>query len=164
MKRLWLVLTTLAAAAAAFLAPGGAIAAAPATCTSGVTIFTTSTGDVNVAGSTTHFRDSGVAGTYTSGFLAGYALTGAQNIERNDATRQATLEGQFVATGPGGTLTVHFNGSVDLTSGAAVGHFATVSGTGDFDGFHWNGDISLQLVSLTPPTFVGTDSGFCHGA
>lgn len=163
MKRLWLGLTCLAAAAA-FLLPVGASAAAPPTCTAGVTIFSTSTGDVTVAGNTTQFRDSGVAGSYTSGFLSGYTLTGTQNIERNDKTQRASLAGQFVATGPDGSITVRYTGSVDLTTGAAVGHFTTIAGTGAFEGFHWTGDIALQLVSLAPPTFVGTDSGFCRGA
>jgi hypothetical protein len=162
VKRLWLVLTLVTASAAAFAAAGPAGATAPATCTSNLTIFTTSSGDVNVAGNTTHFRDSGVGGAFTSGFLAGYTLSGAQNIERNDAMAHATLEGEYVATGPGGTLTVHYTGGVDLTTGAAIGHFATVAGTGSFADFHWNGDVSAQLVSLTPPRFLGTDSGFCH--
>jgi hypothetical protein len=160
MKR-FLVAFAAIAAAASLGAAGSATAAAPATCTAGVTIFTTSTGDVSVTGNVTHFQNSGVAGSYTSGFLAGYTLSGAQNIQRNDATGQAVLEGQSVATGPDGTVTVHFTGSIDLTTGAAAGHFNVVSGTGAFAGFHWNGDISAQLVSLTPPTFVGTNSGFC---
>jgi hypothetical protein len=163
MKRRWLVLTCLAAAAA-FVAVGGASASAPATCSAGVVIFTTSAGDVTVAGDTTHFRSSGVGGYYTSGFLSGYTLAGAQNIERNDATGRAVLEGQFVASGPAGSITVRYTGSVDLSTGAAVGHFTTVAGTGAFVGFHWSGDIGAQLVSLTPPTFVATDSGFCSGA
>jgi hypothetical protein len=163
VKRLWFLLTCLAAAAA-FPVAGGAIAAPPTTCSAGVTIFTTSAGDVTVVGNTTHFRESGVGGRFTSGFLAGYTLTGAQNIQRNDAAGRAVLEGQFVATGPGGSVTVHYTGSVDLATGAATGHLTTVGGIGDFADFHWNADIDAQLVSLTPPTFVGTDSGFCHGA
>jgi hypothetical protein len=162
VRRLRLLVTLAAAAGAAFLAAGTATAAAPATCTAGLVVFTTSTGDVNVAGQTTHFRGSGVAGSYTSGFLSGYTLTGAQNIERNDATGHASLEGQYVATGPGGTVTVHYTGSVDLGAGTATGHFTTIAGTGDFADFHWNGDISAQLTSLAPPTFVTADTGLCH--
>ena len=113
---------------------------------------------------TTHFRDSGVGGSYTSGFLSGYTLTGTQNIEVNNASNRAHLEGRFVATGPTGSLTVRYTGRADLTTGAASGHFTTVGGTGSFAGFHWNGRIAAQLVSMKPPTFVATDSGFCHGA
>jgi hypothetical protein len=163
VKRLWLALSCLGAAAAV-VAPGAATAAAPSTCTAAVRIFTTSTGDVTVAGQTTHFQTSGVGGAYTGGFLSGYTLSGAQNIQRNDATGRAVLEGQYVATGPGGTITVHYTGTVDLTTGAATGHFTTVAGTGAFAGFHWSGDISAQLVSLTPPTFVGTNTGLCQSA
>jgi hypothetical protein len=163
VKRLWLVLTSLAAAAA-FATAGGATAAGPATCTAGLTIFTTSTGDVTTAGNVTIFRSSGVGGAYTSGFLAGYTLTGAQDIVRNDAGQHAVLSGQFVASGPRGTFTVRFTGRADLKTGAADGHFAVVSGTGGFAAFHWVGDITAQLVSLTPPTFVATDSGICTGA
>jgi hypothetical protein len=162
VKRLWLVLALVAASAAAFAAAGPAGATAPATCTSDLTIFTTGTGDVNVAGSTTHFRSSGVGGAFTSGFLAGFTLSGAQNIERNDAMHHATLEGEYVTTGPGGTLTVHYTGSVDLSTGAATGHFTTIAGTGAFASFHWSGDVSARLVSLAPPTFLATDSGLCH--
>jgi hypothetical protein len=162
MKRL--LLFTAAAALAAVVGLGSATAAPPATCTAGLVIFTTNPGDVSVAGHTTHFRESGVGGAYTSGFLAGSTLSGAQNIERNDATGHATLEGEYTTTAPGGTLTIHYTGQVDLATGAATGHFTTVGGTGQFSDFHWNGDITAQLVSLTPPTFTATDSGFCHGS
>src|SRR4051794_31818557 len=161
MKRLLLAVAA-ALAAVSCLAAGSAAAAGPATCTAGLVILTTSTGDVSVSGNTTHFRGSGVGGQYTSGFLAGYTLSGAQNIERNDATGRGVLEGNFTASGAGGTLDVHYTGSVDLTSGAASGHFTTLGGTGQFSDFHWTGEIAAQLVSLTPPTFLATDSGFCH--
>ena len=160
MMRFLVVVTALLTAATSLVA-GTATAAPPVTCTSGATIFSTSMGDVSVTGNVTHFRDSGVAGSYTSGFLSGYTFTGSQDIERNDATERAVLEGQYVASGPAGTLTFHFTGSVDLTTGAASGHFTVVDGSGTFAGFHWTGDVSAQLVSLTPPTFIGTDSGFC---
>jgi len=163
MMRFLAVVASLLAAAATLVA-GTATAAPPVTCTSGVTIFTTSPGDVSVTGNVTHFRDSGVAGSYTSGFLTGYTFTGSQNIERNDATGRAVLEGQYVASGPAGTLTFQFTGSVDLTTGAASGHFTVIDGSGAFTGFHWTGDVSAQLVSLTPPTFIGTNSGFCTSA
>lgn len=160
MKRLFVTVAVLVAAAASSSAVGAATA--PATCTAGLVISTTSPGDVSVDGTTTHFRDSGVGGSYTSGFLAGYTLTGAQDIERNDAIRRGVLDGNFTASGAGGTLDVHYTGSVDLTTGVATGHFTTVGGTGQFSDFHWTGDVGAQLVSLTPPTFVATDSGFCH--
>jgi hypothetical protein len=160
MRRSLFALAAVVASAAASVA-GSASAAAPATCTSGLTVFSTSTGVVTVTGNVTHFQASGVGGSYTSGFLAGFSFTGSQNIERNDATQNAVLEGQYVATGPSGTVTVHFTGTVDLTTGAATGHFTVLGGTGAFAGFHWTGDTTAQLVSLTPPTFVGTSSGFC---
>jgi hypothetical protein len=163
VKRLWPFLTGLAATAA-FLAPGAATAAAPQTCTSTGVVFTTSTGDVTVAGPTTHFQNSGVGGSFTSGLLSGYTLTGAQNIQRNDVTGRLAVEGSYVATGPDGTVTVHYAGVLDLTTGLATGHFTTTGGTGAFAGFHWSGDISGHLVSLTPPTTVATNSGFCQPA
>jgi hypothetical protein len=163
MKRLLLVLTLLTTAAA-FLTAGGALASPRATCTADLLIFTTSTGDVTTAGNTTIFHDSGVGGRYTSGFLSGYTLTGAQNIVLNNATQRGVLEGQFVATSADSSITVRYTGSVALGTGAARGHFATTSGTGAFANFHWIGDITAQLTSLTPPTFVATDSGFCLGA
>jgi hypothetical protein len=46
----------------------------------------------------------------------------------------------------------------------ATGHFETHSGTGGFATFRWEGSIDAPLVSLTPPTFVATDSGFCQSA
>lgn len=162
MKRLRFALASLAAAAAAATA-GTATAAALPTCTAGLTILTSSTGDVTTAGNITIFRSSGVSGTYTSGFLAGYSLTGSQDIVRNDAEHHAVLAGQFVATGPGGTFTVRYTGTADLTTGAADGHFAVVAGTGAFTAFRWIGDITAQLVSLTPPTFLATDTGICTG-
>ena len=159
-----LVVVAVQLATALTLVAGTATAAPPATCTSGVTVFTTSTGDVSVTGNVTHFRNSGLAASYTSGFLSGYTATGSQNIERNDATERAVLEGQYVASGPAGTLTFQFTGSVDLATGAASGHFTVIDGSGAFSGFHWTGDVSAQLVSLTPPTFIGTNSGPCTSA
>jgi hypothetical protein len=149
--------------AAVLLAVGVAAAAGPpATCTAGLTIATTSVGDVSTTGQVTHYRDSGVAGVYTSGPLAGYAFSGAQDIMVNNGTQQSELHGQYTATGPGGALTIRYTGHVDLTTGAATGHFVATDGAGQFAGFHWEGDIAAQLVSPAPPTFQATDSGPCH--
>jgi hypothetical protein len=157
-------LAALAAVTTLGLVAQGAAAAAPVTCTAGLTIFTTSQGTVTQHGPFTHFTDSGVGGSYTSGFLAGYTLAGAQDITLDNLTHQSRLHGSFVATGPDGTVTVRFNGRADLTTGAATGNFQVVGGTGSFGDLHWRGTIAAQLVSLTPPTFLATDSGPCRNA
>lgn len=134
------------------------------TCSATLTIFTTSTGTVTNTGQVTHYQDSGVAGVYTSGFLSGYTFTGAQDIMVNQVTNGSQLQGWYTATGPGGTLTVRYTGRADLNTGAATGNFQTAGGTGQFAGFQWAGNIQAQLISLTPPTFVSSDSGECHPA
>lgn len=138
-------------------------AAAATTCSAGLTIFTMSVGTVTTTGPIEHFSDSGVGGQYTAGLLAGYTLSGAQDIMINTVTNQSQLHGSYTATGPGGGLVVRYTGHADLTSGVATGHFETAGGTGQFASFHWAGDISAQLVSLAPPTFIATDSGPCEG-
>jgi hypothetical protein len=159
-----LVVALAAAVSVAALAAGTqpASAARPQTCTAGLTIFTTSVGTVRTTGQVTHFTESGVGGSYTSGFLSGYTLSGAQDIMVNNVTQKSELHGQFTAVGPGGTLTIRYNGHADLSTGAATGEFVTAGGTGDFADFHWTGKITAQLVSLAPPTFVATDTGPCH--
>jgi len=158
----WKLVAALVASTAALAgATQAASAAPPQTCTAGLTISTTSQGTVSNTGQVTHFADSGVAGRYTSGFLAGYTLVGAQDIQLNNVTKKSELHGQFTATGPDGSLTIQYNGHADLTTGAATGDFVSVGGTGLFTGFHWTGKITAQLVSLTPPTFLATDSGPC---
>jgi hypothetical protein len=151
--------------------PGGwtaapAAAAGPGTCTADLTIATTSTGTVRQAGSVRFFRDSGVAGRYTSGVLAGYTFSGAQDIVLNDATQQSNLTGAYVATSPDGTstLAVRYTGHVDLTTGAATGHFVAAQGTGALRGFRWTGEIDARLVGLTPPTFTSRHRGPCFPA
>jgi hypothetical protein len=143
---------------------GPATAAPPAACTATLTIFTTTLGDVTTTGQVVHARDSGVGGAYTAGFLAGYTISGSQDIMVNQRTNQSELHGSYAATGPGGTLEIRYTGHADLNTGAATGHFETQGGTGQFAGFHWAGEIAAQLVSPTPPTFVATDSGPCHPA
>lgn len=160
--------TALAFALATGLLTTGRAAAAPrtsvGTCTSRLTIFTTSTGTVRQAGPVTLFDDSGVAGQYLSGFLAGYTLSGAQDIVLNGQTQKSNLHGSFVATSPDGksTLTVRYSGDADLATGAATGHFQADDGTGQLAGVRWSGDISAQMTTFTPPTFVATDSGQCR--
>ena len=141
-----------------------AAASPPTTCTASLTIFTTSPGSVLTTGPVTHVRDSGVAGSYTSGFLSGYTFSGAQDIVLNNQTNESQLHGSFTATGPGGTLTIQYTGHADLKTGAATGHFVTAGGTGQFVHFHWTGMITAQLTGLQPPTFVATDTGPCHSA
>lgn len=141
-----------------------AAASALTTCSASLTIFTTSTGTVTIKGPVEHVRDSGVGGQYTAGVLAGYTLSGAQDIVINTVTNQSQLHGSYTATGPGGSLVIRYTGHADLSSGRATGHFETAGGTGQFASFHWAGDISAQLVSLTPPTFLAMDDGPCEGA
>jgi hypothetical protein len=152
-------------AGALTLGAGGAAAAGPpTTCSADLVIFTTSTGTVSSAGQVTHFRDSGVAGQYTSGFLAGYALSGAQDIMVNANTQTSQLRGEFTAVGPDGTLTVRYTGHADLTTGAATGRFVVAGGTGAFENFHWNGSITAQQPVVGVPLFNATDTGSCHYA
>ena len=143
---------------------GGASAAGPATtCTADLQIFTTTVGDVSTAGPITFFRNSGVAGQYTTGFLAGYQLSGAQDIMLNTKTGLSQLHGSFTATGPDGTLTITYNGHADTTTGAATGNFVTAGGTGAFADFHWSGSITAQQPVVGVPFFNATDTGSCHG-
>jgi hypothetical protein len=136
----------------------------PATCNATLTIFTTSTGTVTTSEQVTHYQDSGVGGSYTSGPLAGDTISGAQNIMVNNVTHQSELQGSYTASGPGGSVVIRYTGHANLTTGMATGHFETHSGTGGFATFRWEGSIDAHLVSLTPPTFVATDSGFCQSA
>jgi hypothetical protein len=136
----------------------------PATCTATLTIFTTSPGTVTTSGPVTHYQDSGVGGRYNSGLLADYTISGAQNIMVNNVTQQSELQGSYTASGPGGSLVISYTGHVNLTTGMATGHLEALSGTGGFATFHWEGSIDAQLVRLTPPTFLATDSGFCQSA
>jgi len=153
----------LAIAAAAAATLPAAAASLPATCTGALTIATTSIGTVKTAGDIEIFRDSGVAGHYSSGPLAGDAFAGAQDIILNTATGQSDLHGSYVVSAPGnaGTLTVRYTGHADLTTRHATGNFTANQGTGNLAGFVWVGTISAQLISLTPPTFTSTDIGFC---
>lgn len=137
-----------------------AAAGAPTTCTADLLIFATSPGTVSTSGNVTHLRDSGVGGSYISGFLAGDPIAGSQNIELSNAAQQAQLEGSFVVTAPSGTLTITYAGHADFTTGMATGHYVATAGTGQFAGFHWEGNIAAQLIG--PATFHTTDSGPCH--
>jgi hypothetical protein len=143
---------------------GVAGAAGPATtCTADLQIFTTTVGDVSTAGPITFFRDSGVAGQYTSGFLRGYQFSGSQDIMLNTRTGQSQLHGSYTAVGPDGTLTIRYNGHADTTTGAATGNFVTAGGTGAFADFHWSGSITARQPVVGVPFFNATDSGTCNG-
>jgi hypothetical protein len=136
----------------------------PSTCSGTLTIFTSSVGTVTASGPVTHYKDSGVGGTYTAGPLAGYTLSGAQDIMVNSVTQQSELQGSYTAVGPGGSVVFRYTGHANLATGIATGHFETAGGTGDFAAFHWEGAINAQLVSLAPPTFLTADSGPCLSA
>jgi hypothetical protein len=142
---------------AASLTP--AAAAPPPDCTAGLRIFTTSTGVERQAGPVLIFTDSGVGGSYTSGFLAGSTISGAQHIMLNTQTNLSELNGEFVATGPQGTLSIQYVGHADLSTGMATGQFVSAGGTGAFSDFHWQGRITARLVG--PATFDAVDSGPC---
>lgn len=154
--------TLLCLVAVSCLAARPAAAAPPMTCTAGLTIFSTSTGAVNMTGQVTHYRDSGVGGFYTSGFLAGYTLSGAQDIMVNNNTNQSELHGFYTAVSPDGssTLTVRYTGHVDLNTGVSTGHFVASGGTGQLANFAWEGSIAAQLVRV--PIFTATDTGPCR--
>jgi hypothetical protein len=136
----------------------------PSTCSGTLTIFTSSVGTVTAGGPVTHYKDSGVGGAYTAGPLAGYTLSGAQDIMVNSVTQQSELQGSYTAVGPGGSVVFRYTGHANLATGIATGHFETAGGTGDFAAFHWEGAINAQLVSLAPPTFLTVDSGPCLSA
>ncbi len=106
---LWIGLLTLALGLSSAAAAGP-----PSSCSAGLVIFTTSPGTITRTGEVVHARDSGVGGTYTSGFLAGYSLSGSQDIILNTRANEAQLHGSFVATGPEGTLTIRYTGHADL--------------------------------------------------
>ena len=143
---------------------GAASASEPATtCTADLVIFTTDAGEVSTAGPIVFFHDSGTAGQYTSGFLSGYQISGAQDIMLDTRSGQSQLNGSFTATGPDGTLTIRYSGHADTTTGGATGNFTTVGGTGIFADFHWAGDISAQQPVVGVPLFNATDTGMCHG-
>lgn len=165
MKRLFRIGIGLCAVLVSLvLSLGGASAAGPATtCTADLQIFTTTVGNVSTAGPVTFFRDSGTSGMYTSGFLAGYQLSGAQDIMLNTKTGLSQLHGSFTATGPDGTLTITYNGHADTLTGAATGNFVTSGGTGAFADFHWSGSITAQQPVVGVPFFDATDTGSCHG-
>ncbi len=143
-------------------APTMLAASPPTTCTAQLNIFQTTSGTVTTAGQVTHARGSGVGGSYVGGFLSGYTINGAQDIMVNNNTRTSQLQGQFTASGPGGTLVIRYTGHADLNTGAATGHFHTAGGTGQFANFHWQGDITAQLIGANPPTFLATDTGPCR--
>ncbi|HBY92766.1 MAG: hypothetical protein M5U01_03705 [Ardenticatenaceae bacterium] len=148
------------------LGAGTTVAAGPPTiCTADLIIFTTDPGAATTTGQVTHFRESGVAGWYTSGILNGYTFSGAQDIMVNNKTHTSQLQGSYIATGPdNNSLTIRYTGHADLLTGIATGHFVTAGGTGAFANFHWEGEIAAHLISLTPPTFETTDTGPCHAA
>src|SRR4051812_38705861 len=98
----FLLVAALASPAAAAAAPG------VGTCTANLHIFTTSAGTQRQAGTVLLVKDSGVGGAYTSGFLNGYVIAGAQDTVLNTSTNQSELRGQFIATGRDGTLTIKY--------------------------------------------------------
>ena len=108
-----LVVTTLATAPSA----------AAAACQSGFTVFTdpANPGDSTTHGQTTIVRDSGVLGSYQDGRLAGYAISGQQDIIINSVTQKAELPGMLTATSPdgGSSLTLRYAGHADLATGQA---------------------------------------------
>jgi hypothetical protein len=147
------------------LAASALAAGPPAVCTVGLTIFTTSVGTRSESGPVTHFRESGVGGGYTSGFLAGYTISGSQDIMVNSRTQSSQLQGSFVATSPtnpADTLTIKYTGQADLATGAATGNFRSAGGTGALADLHWEGTIAAQQPVVGVPLFQATDSGPCH--
>jgi hypothetical protein len=163
LRRIGLALAGPLAALALLVPVAPVAAAAPVgTCTATLTIFTTSPGTVQQAGPIQVFTNSGVGGRYTAGFLAGYTISGAQDIVLDTSTNQSVLTGQFVASGSGGTLTVRYVGRADLNTRLATGQFVASNGTGTFKDFVWEGTINAQLVSMSPPTFTATDTGPCY--
>jgi hypothetical protein len=142
---------------------GATRAAAATTYQSGFIVFTdpANPGDRMDRGQTTIVRDSGVLGSYQDGRLAGYAISGQQDLVINNVTQKAEIPGNLTAISPdgGSSLTLRYAGHADLATGQATGTFVVVGGTGDFADFHASGRISAQLVG--PATFQGVDIGLC---
>jgi hypothetical protein len=161
LARLVLVTAVVLALAAATLGP--ARPAAAETCQTEFIVFTdpTNPGARTDQGQTTIVRDSGVLGSYLDGRLAGYGISGQQDLIINNVTQQAQIVGVFTATSPdgGSSLTVRYAGHADLSTGQATGRFVVLDGTGEFAGYHARGRIDAQLVG--PATFQGFDIGLC---
>jgi hypothetical protein len=142
---------------------GSTPAAAAATCQTGFIVFTdpANPGLRSDQGQTTIVRESGVLGSYLDGRLAGYAISGLQDLIINNVTQRAQIIGELTATSPDGSssITLRYVGHADLVTGEATGTFVVVDGTGEFAGFRASGKISAQLVG--PATFQGVDIGLC---
>ena len=157
--RLALAAAVLIALVAAVVGGRAAPAAAQGSCQSQLTIFTTSQGQVTTRGPLTIARDSGVGGSYAGGRLDGYAIVGDQDIFLRTDTNQATIRGDFTASGATGSIELLYVGFADLNTGRATGHFFAHSGTGIFEGYRAGGTIEAQLIG--PLTFQATDIGLC---
>jgi hypothetical protein len=105
-----------------------------------------------------------VAGQYATGPLAGYSFVGAQDIMINNVTATSELQGEYTASGPGGTISVKYTGHANLLTGAATGHFETHAGTGSLASFHWSGAIAAQQPTVGVPLFNASDAGPCRNA
>jgi hypothetical protein len=134
----------------------------PTICVADFIIGITTPGNVTSNGATTHADQSGVGGGFSSGFLAGYTFDGLMDYVIDHETNTAQLNGSFVATGPGGTITLPYKVHADLNTGAANGRFYSNGGTGEFANYRWSGDISAQLINPSPPTFQSTATGPCR--
>src|SRR5689334_10179722 len=113
-----------------FVLPAATVVSADGqqTCTTDLVIFSTSLGDVTQAGPVTIYRNSGIGGTYTSGFLAGSTISGSQDITMNTNTNISEIHGNEVVTSPdGSTLTIRYDGKVDLNTASGLSHFTVLS-------------------------------------
>jgi hypothetical protein len=139
-------------------------AAAQADCQTPFLVFTdpANPGTTSQSGDIAVTRDSGLLGDYGGdGRYAGYAIDGSQDAIVNSATGMARVQGEFVATSPGGgsSITVSYTGQVDFGAGMARGNFVVVNGSGDDAGYRASGTIEGTVVA--PATLDGADIGLC---
>jgi hypothetical protein len=139
------------------------VAAAESTtiCVADFIISITSPGDIESDEDRTRVEDSGVGGSFSSGFLANYPFKGLMDYEIDHETNTARLDGSFTATGPDGTITLPYRVYADMVTGAGTGRFDTADGTGRFDDFRWRGEITAQIINPSPTTFFATATGPC---
>ncbi len=139
-------------------------AAAQANCQTPFLVFTdpANPGTTSQSGDVAVTRDSGLLGDYRGdGRFAGYTIAGAQDAIVNTASGMARVQGQFVATSPGGgsSITVSYTGQVDFGAGMARGNFVVVGGTGDDASYRASGTIEGTVIA--PATLDGVDIGLC---
>jgi hypothetical protein len=124
----------------------------------------TDVGTVVVTGNEIPYHNFHVAGTVDGGVLAGSTFTGTQEVRQTQIDGRATVQGSWRATGPAGTLTMHYHVTI-AGRGQVTGSVTTHAGTGALADAAWAGTIRGQRVGLDAqgrPTYLVTLSGPCR--